>query len=65
MKKKVLRERRAKDVAVLEQVADEIVTEIVLGTERPEIKPYDGNEVFGVIEEAKPTKKRASKKKEA
>lgn len=45
MKKKVLRERRAKDVAILEQVADEIVTEIV--------------------EEAKKTKKRASKKKEA
>lgn len=46
MKKKVLRERRHKDsTAILEQVADEIVTEIV--------------------EEAKKTKKRASKKKEA
>ena len=46
MKKKVWREKHKKDsTAILEQVTNEIVTEIV--------------------EEAKPTKKRASKKKEA
>ena len=59
MKKKVLRERRR------------ALKVVVLGTERPEIIPYDkGAFVFdknGELKEVevKPKRKRASKKKEA